>query len=325
MAPATSGKVPLHRYWQPRFWPLWLALALLRLLVLLPYRAQIVLGRGLGRLGAVVMPRRRAIAAANLRLCFPELGPAELDALLRRHFESLGISLFELGLGWWAGDARIRRLARVEGVEHLRAATRDGRGAILLSGHFATIELMGRAMRLAFPDVAAVYRAHRNPLLDEVFRRGRSRCTPLLIAKDSIRQALRYLAHGTSLWYAADQSYRRKYSVLVPFLGEPAMTNAALSHIARLGKAPVLPFFPRRLPGGAGYIITVHPPLEGFPTGDLVADARRVNAVLEAQIRLAPEQYYWVHRRFKGRPEGYADPYAAPAQAATAGSGQALR
>ena len=316
MPPTAIETAPLSRYWQPRYWGIWLGLGLFRLLILLPYPAQLALGRGLGRLGAMIMPRRRAIAATNLQICFPELGPAERRALLMRHFESLGISFFELGLGWWASDGRVRRLMRIEGLAHLRQAVASGRGAILLSGHFAAIELMGRALKLEFPAIAAMYRPHRNPLVDEMFRRGRARSVVELIAKDGLRQLLRCLAGGITVWYAADQSYRRKWSVLVPFLGEPAMTNAALSHIARISQSAVVPFFPRRLDDGSGYVLTIHPPLQGFPSGDLEADARRVNALLEQQIRLAPEQYYWVHRRFKGRPEGYPDPYA---QAATAG------
>jgi KDO2-lipid IV(A) lauroyltransferase len=313
--------VPLYRFWRPRYWPLWLGIGLFRLLVLLPYRAQVRLGRGLGRLAAVAWPGRRAIAAANLALCFPELSTTQRHELLVRHFESLGISLFELGLGWWASDRRIRQLVRIEGLHHLRQATAAGRGAILLSGHFATMELMGRALKLDFPEIAAMYRAQRNPLVDEMFRRGRARSVVDLIAKDSLRQLLRCLASGISVWYAADQSYRRKWSVLVPFMGQPAMTNAALSHIARLSQAPVVPFFARRLDEGSGYVLTIHPALDRFPSGDLEADARHVNALLEQQIRLAPEQYYWVHRRFKGRPAEYPDPYA---PAATAGGRQAL-
>jgi KDO2-lipid IV(A) lauroyltransferase len=131
-----------------------------------------------------------------------------------------------------------------------------------------------------------------------------------LIPKESMRQMIRRLSQGVSVWYAPDQSYRRRYSVLIPFFGEPAMTNAALTHIARISGAPVVPFFARRLPKGKGYLVTIEPALTEFPTDDPEADARRVNALLERQIRVAPEAYYWIHRRFKGRPAGYPDPYA---------------
>jgi len=301
---------PLHTFWQPRYWPLWLGLGLLRVLVLLPYPAMMAIGRVLGRLAGRVLPGRRAIAAANLRLCFPALGEGEQRALLDRSFESLGQQALELGLAWWASDARIERLMRIEGMEHLHRVAAGGRGAIILSGHFPTIELAGRIVRMRGARVAGLYRPNRNPFVDEVLRRGRLRAAVDVIPKDSMRQLVRRLAQGIHVWYAPDQSYRRRYSVLIPFFGEPAMTNGALTHIARIGNAAVVPLYSRRLPGNAGYLVSVEPPLEEFPTGDMEADARRVNDWIEEHIRRAPEQYYWIHRRFKGRPAGFADPYA---------------
>jgi KDO2-lipid IV(A) lauroyltransferase len=299
----------LRSFWQPRFWHIWLGFGLLRLLVWLPYSLQRSAGGALGLLAFLALPGRRAIAATNLRLCFPELGPRGRGALLRKHFGSLGLQVIELGMTWWASDARVRRLIRIEGLEHLQKATAGGTGAILLSGHFAAVEFSGRRLQLDFPQIAAVYRPNRNPLVDEILRRGRSRAVVDLIAKDSMRQLIRRLSQGVSVWYAADQSYRRRYSVLIPFFGEPTMTNGALTHIARISGAPVVPFFSRRLPDGSGYQITILPALEGFPTGDMEADAKRITALLEDRIRLAPEEYYWIHRRFKGRPAGFPDPY----------------
>jgi KDO2-lipid IV(A) lauroyltransferase len=311
MAPPPTNDRPLAAYWQPRYWPIWLGLGLLRVLATLPYRMQRAVGRLLGRLALPLLRRRRAVAATNLRLCFPELSEAERRALLARHFESLGLQLVEVGMAWFASDARVRRLVRLEGLEHLERATAGGKGAILLSGHFAPTEFAGRILRAHQLQVAGLYRTNRNPLVDAVLRRSRARATVDLIPKESMRQLVRRLAQGVSVWYAPDQSYRRRYSVLIPFFGEPAMTNAALTHIARISGAPVVPFFARRLPGSAGYLVTLEPALEGFPSGE-EADARRVNALLEREIRKAPEQYYWIHRRFKGRPAGYPDPYATP-------------
>jgi KDO2-lipid IV(A) lauroyltransferase len=219
----------------------------------------------------------------------------------------------EQGMSWWASDERVRRLVRIEGVEHLERATAGGKGAVMLSGHFVATEFAGRIVRLCCPPVAALYRPNRNPMVNEMLRRGRSRWAVDLIAKDSMRQLIRRLSQGISVWYAPDQSYRRSYSVLVPFFGEPAMTNAALTHIARISGALVVPFFARRRADRHGYLITIEPALQGFPSVDAEADARRVNQLLEAQIRLAPEEYYWIHRRFKGRP-GLPDPYRASAR-----------
>jgi KDO2-lipid IV(A) lauroyltransferase len=307
--PEADRPAPLASFWQPRYWPIWLGLGLLRLVALLPYKWQCRIGRGLGRLVGRVLPDRRRVAATNLALCFPELGEPERAALLRRTFDSLGLQLVEFGLSWWASDAELRGLIRLTGVENLERAMADGRGTIFLSGHFASIEFGGRALLPAGVKLAGLYRPNKNAFVDELMRRARLRSCVDLIPKDSMRQMVRRLSQGVSVWYAPDQSYRRRYSVLIPFFGEPAMTNGALTHIARIGNARVVPFFSRRLPDDAGYEVSLEPALEDFPSGDMEADARRVNAWLEAHIRLAPEQYYWIHRRFKGRPEGFSDPY----------------
>lgn len=303
-------RTPLYRFWQPRYWPLWLGLAVLRALVLLPYRAQLMIGRALGHLLFRLVPKRRHIAAVNLRLCFPELGDQEHDALLRKLFESLGIGAFELGMAWWASDRRVKRLIRIDGLENLQQPLREGHGVVLLSGHFSAQELTGRVINMSVPDIAALYRPNRNALVNELLVRGRSNSVSRLIPKDAMRTMLRHLKQGATVWYAPDQSYRRKYSALVPFFGEPAMTNVALSHIARIGQAAVVPYFPRRLEDGSGYHVEILPALDRFPTDDPTRDALRVNRLLEERIRHAPEQYYWVHRRFKERPPEFPDPYA---------------
>ena len=211
--PATAPS--LAAFWQPRYWPVWLGLGLLRVLVLLPYPVMMAAGRVLGRLAGLVLRSRRAVAAANLRLCFPELGPEGQRRLLNRHFESLGQQMLELGMTWWASDARIERLMRIEGLENLERAAASGSGAILLSGHFASVELAGRIMQLRGWRCAGLYRPNRNPLVDEILRRGRLRAAVDVIPKDSMRQMIRRLSQGVSVWYAPDQSYRRRYSVLV--------------------------------------------------------------------------------------------------------------
>lgn len=309
MKPTPDNGRGLLQFWQPRYWPIWLALGVLRALVALPFRVQLACGATLGRLMYLVVPARRHVAAVNLRLCFPSMPEGERQGLLRRHFASLGIGFFELGMAWWASDRRVRQLVRIEGIEHLRAAMSAGRGALILSGHFPATELTGRRLSLDLPELAALYRPVRNPLVNEILRRGRSPSVRELIPKDSVRQLLRALKKGLGVWYAPDQSYRRQYSILVPFFGEPAMTNGALTHIARLSGSPVVPYFPMRMDDGSGYRVEILPALADFPSGDIATDARRVTALFEERIRLAPHQYYWIHRRFKGRPEGYPDPY----------------
>ncbi|MDH4023429.1 MAG: LpxL/LpxP family Kdo(2)-lipid IV(A) lauroyl/palmitoleoyl acyltransferase [Gammaproteobacteria bacterium] len=300
---------PLYRFWQPRYWGIWLCVGILRLNAFLPYRVQVAEGRALGWLLYHLLRGRRRIAATNIALCFPEAMPAARQELLREHFASLGITLIEHGLAWWASDALVRRLVDLRGRENLERAMAGGRGVILLTGHFGAQEFSGRAFGLSCPTTAGFYRPSRNPLVDEILRRLRKKSAPILIPKQAVRRVVRALRQGMPVWYAPDQSYRRAQSALIPFFGEPAMTTTALSELVRLGKAAVVPLFPTRLPNGAGYRLDILPALENFPGASPEADARRVNEIIEAHIRTVPEQYYWLHRRFKGRPEGYPDPY----------------
>jgi KDO2-lipid IV(A) lauroyltransferase len=304
-----SDFIPMRRFWRPRFWPTWLMLGVLRLIVFLPQPLRMACGRGLGRLAHRVLGSRRHIARRNLELCFPELDEPELSALTRKHFESLGMGVIELGMAWWCSDRQLERLLTVTGIEHMHKALEEGNGALMLSGHFAVTEIAGRAMLPLLPPMAAMYRPSDNPMNDQVMRRCRGRSTPELISKTSIRKLVKLLRANYPVWYAADQAYEGKGAVLVPFFGEPAMTNTAIRQIAKMGGIPVIPLASKRVGNGRGYEFKFMPPLENFPGEDVQADALRINQILEEQIRKAPEQYYWVHRRFKGRPEGFADPY----------------
>ena len=294
-----SEQTPLYRFLAPRFWPLWLALGVVRLLAALPFRAQRVAGQAIGGLAYLFGGTRKAIAARNLELAFPELGAAGQRQLLRRHFDSLGMSVIETGMCWWASDERIARLVEVNGFEHVEAALAAGHGGIMLTGHFTTLDLGGRFLTRLAP-VSAMYRPHRNPLFEEIMRRGRERSARQAFVKSDVRAMIRALRTNHLVWYAPDQAHQRgKYSAVVPLFGIPAPTNTATSAFARLGKAPVIPFFPVRLPGAAGYRLEILPPLEDFPGADPAADAERINRLLEERIRQCPEQYLWVHRRFK--------------------------
>lgn len=305
----TDAPQPLTRFWQPRHWPVWLGLGFLRLASLLPVRAQLAMGRGLGRLAWWAIPDRRRVAATNLALCFPERSAAERDALLRQHFGSLGMTLMEHGLAWWSPDTLVRQRVEVMGADNLLSAVASGRGIVLLTGHFGTQEFTGRIFPLLVPAIGALYRPNRNPFVDEVLRHIRARSATVMIPKQSMRRMIRLLRQGLPVWYAPDQSHRRAMSALIPFFGEPAMTATALSEIARLGNALVVPVLPRRLGNTGRYSLEILPALTDFPGATPEDDARRVNALLEAHIRTAPEQYFWIHRRFKGRPPPLADPY----------------
>lgn len=306
---AQAKRRPLSHYWTPRYWPLWLGLGLLRLICLLPVRVQIGLGKGLGRLAHRYAHERRAITRRNLALAFPELSAAERNALARAHFEALGVSLMEMGLGRWASDRRLLAITEIHGVEHIEKAVRRGRGIILLSAHFTSLEISGRVLKLNCPPFDAVFRRNRSDFITEILRSGREVSARNTIDKNDIKTMVRSLREGTPVWYAPDQSYSRKQSAVIPFFGVPAMTNIATGTLARLGNAVTLPFFPRRTAAGR-YVLSIKPPLENFPSDDPVEDTRKYVAVLEEQIRLAPEQYYWIHRKYKNLPAPLPNYYA---------------
>lgn len=304
----TTSERSMSRFLAPRWWPYWLGLGVMRLLAFLPFRAHLALGSGLGALMFGLMRKRREVAARNLALCFPERPAEDIAALTRAHFRSLGIAFFEMTLAWWASRRRLARIMTIEGVEHLEKALAQGRGAILLSAHFTTLEISGPEL-VRHVETDCMYRPNRNPFIDEVLRRGRERVARRAIRKDDARAMLRRLRENGVVWYAPDQAYWHKHSALVPFFGIPCWTNTSTSRMAKLSGAPVLPYFCERLPGAAGYRMVIGEPLEGFPTDDPIADTARLNRMFEAQIRSLPEQYLWVHRRFKRLPSPHDDVY----------------
>lgn len=305
----TAARQPLYSYWAPKYWPTWIGMGLLRLLCLLPHRTALAIGRGIGRLAHRLGGSRRGVIRRNLELCFPELSADERNALAAEHFKALGMMLIETGLGRWASDKHLASITTLKGVEHVHAATKSGHGVLLLAAHFTTLEISGRVLATRIPPFDGVYRKNRSDFVTEIQRSGRERTVDTTIEKRDIRTVVRNLRAGRIVWYAPDQSYNRKGAEIVPFFGVPSMQTTATSTLARLGDAVVIPFFPRRLKDGT-YEMTLLPPFEDFPGDDPAADTLRYNKVLEAHIRSCPEQYFWVHRKFKDLPDGYPDYYA---------------
>lgn len=295
----------------PRHWLTRAGLGLLWLASRLPYRAQMGMGRRLGRSMMRFGRRRREIARTNLRICFPTLEDAEREVLLERHFESLGMGFMETALSWWGDEAKLRAMTRLEGREHLDEALAHGRGVLLVAAHFTTLEIGARLLALAVP-LHPMYRPHKNPVFERVQAASRSRHSAGAIARNDIRATVRTLRGNACVWYAPDQDFGRRQSVFVPFFGVPASTLTATSRLARMSGAQVVPMTQQRLPGGAGYRVLLEPALTGFPSGDDAEDARRLNAVFEKWVRENPADYLWVHRRFKTRPEGEPPLYGRP-------------
>ena len=299
----------LARFWTPRYWPTWVLLGTLHLAARLPVSWQLKLGRGFGRLLLPLNRRQRRVARRNLELCFPELSADERRALLRRHFEAVGISFVEMGVGWFTPIDRLLERVEVVGREHLERALRAGKGALLFTAHFTTLEVGVAVLEALTKKASCMYRPQRNAMMDTMILRGRSRFAKHQIPRDNVRSLLRNLRDNYAVVYLPDQTHLGKQSELLPFFGEPAVTNTATSKLAKISGATVLPFFFRRLPDGR-YRIDIGPPLPELPTGDARADSLRLFGALESYIRLAPEQYLWLYKKFKGRPTPLPDVYA---------------
>jgi KDO2-lipid IV(A) lauroyltransferase len=295
-------KAPLS----PRYWPVYFGFGLLRLAAKLPYGVQMALGRGLGRLLRRLLGSRQRVAARNLELCFPELSDAERSAMLDRLWQSIGCMVFEVGMAWWASDRAIQKLmVKATGFEHFDQAMADGEGVLLLAPHLTHLELGGRMLcQRSAISKAGLYRRHGNDALEYVVKSSRLGYADRIFIRRQTRAAVKHLRQGGLLWFAPDQDYERGESVFVPFFGVDAYTTVSPLQLARLGRARILTVGMRRLPDNGGYELEISPPLEGIPSDDPITDATRINAALETHIRRCPEQYLWLHRRFKNRPEG---------------------
>lgn len=302
-SPTSAGPPPLA----PRHWPGWLLVGGCALLARLPWPLQQRMGAALGGLLRLGMRGRREVAARNLALCFPELDDGARERLLRAHFRALGIGLFEFARAWWGPIGPLRRGLRVEGLEHLVEARAGGRGVILVSGHFTTLEVCGRLMCDHAP-LAGMYRPHAQPPLEWAVKRGRLRYAVAMFGREELRPAIRHLKAGGVLWFAPDQETRRGDSVFVPFFGRAASSLTSTHQLARLAGASVLAFAHERRDDG-GYTLRLSPAFDRFPTADATADTARVMHAIETMARAAPAQYLWIHRRFKRQPGG-GDPYA---------------
>ena len=267
----------------------------------LPWGLQRWLGAGVGWLALRLLPDRREAARANLALCMPELDDTQRDALLQANFRDVGIGLFEFARAWWGDATPMRRSARIQGLEILQALQAEGRGVLLVSGHFMTLEMCGRLL-CDHVDLAGMYRKHRSPVMEWAVLRGRLRYASAMFGNGDTRAAIRHLKRGGFLWYAPDQDMRGKDTVFAPFFGIPAATITATHQFSRMTGCAVVPFFHRR--EGERYVLRIGQPLAPFPTEDAVADTSAVNAAIEDMVREAPSQYLWLHRRFKRQPEG---------------------
>jgi len=291
-----------QRFLHPRFWLNWLGLGLMRLSVILPASWQLAIGKVIGQLMWRFAKDRARTAHRNLELCFPELSISERQDLLRRNMQTMGMMPLETALSWWASDEKLAKRVDYRGLEHLQAALAKGKGVILLTGHFTSMELGGRLMMLKQPTYV-MFRELKSPLFNSVMLKYRQFHSEGTILQADMRGMLKALKKNKVVWYAPDQDFGRRTCVFAKFFGVQAATIPATARIAKMSGAAVVPYVPIRQADGR-YLIDIGPALENYPTDDELDDAQRINDWVESQVRQSPEQYLWVHRRFKTQPEG---------------------
>ena len=278
-------------------------LALIWLLHFLPLAVLARIGSAFGLVLYVLISARRRVGMTNLRLCFPAWTEAERRRLVRRHFQAFGRAILERGILWWSSKTRVMRVVRFEGLEHWKAV--QGQPVIWLAPHFVGLDMGGTRLAAEF-EAASMYSRQKNPLLDAILYHGRTRFVmPRLFSRqEGLRPLVKAMREGLPFYYLPDMDFGPRDSVFVPFFGVPAATVTGLSRIARLARAIVVPVVTRQLPGGQGYVLRFYPAWSDFPTEDAEADARRMNAFIEERVLELPEQYHWLHKRFKTRPPG---------------------
>ena len=296
--PTDAGPLP----WQPSQWPVWFGVGLLALMARLPWFFQRALGKGIGYLLHALMASRRKVAARNIALAFPQLDASQRAELVKAHFAALGISLFEFSRAWWGSIKPLQKDLHVEGLEHLLDAKAKGKGVILVSGHFTTLEVCGRLLTHLVP-VAGMYRPYSSRAMEWAVKHGRLRYASAMFRKTEMRPAVKFLKQGGVLWYAPDQDPSRGDTVYVDFFGIPAHSLASTHQLARLSGAAVVCFTHSRTKHGT-YRMQLSPALDPYPTDDAKQDTAVIIGAIEDMARQAPEQYLWIHRRFKRQPDG---------------------
>lgn len=293
----------------PRYWFTWLGLGILWLLVQLPYPVLMRLGANAGTLSRHFLKRRERITRRNIELCFPGIHEDEVERMIAGNFASLGMALAETGIAWFWSDRAVRKLFEVSGMQHLQTAMEQKRGVMVIGVHFMSLELGGRISGLCQP-MMAMYRPHNNRAMEWAQTKGRMRSNKAMIDRRDLRGMVHALKKGESVWFAPDQDYGPKGSVFAPlFAVEKAATTNGTFVLSRLANPAMLTIALIRNPDNYGYQLIIDPELKNYPHSDEAAAAAYMNKVIESQILRAPEQYLWLHRRFKTRPPGEASLY----------------
>lgn len=281
----------------------WFTFALCWFLAQIPYRMLLAVGRGFGWLFKIAFKSRRRVIEKNIQTCFPELNHAEQHALIAQNYRETGMMVSQtLRTFLNSSDFPYADLS-IKGAEHLETALANKKGVLLVSGHFTALDVGGRAICEQYP-VAGVYRPHKNPVQEHIVKKARLKYADQMFTRDELKSIIKYLKKGGVVWYAPDQNYRRGQSVFADFFGTPASTITATHQLARISGCQVMTYAVKRLNHAPYYELEISAPLADFPSKDPLNDTQRINNEIEKMVKQAPEQYLWLHKRFKTRPDG---------------------
>jgi len=294
--------VKATNYLSPRYWPTWFALGLMRVVSKMPLPAIVFTGSLLGSLIYYAMPKRRRIGEINIGFAFPDYSEKQIKALNKTAIKNIGVAAFELALSWWE-NKKIMGWCEIDGLENLKQAQEQGRGVIILTAHFTCLEIGGPVLNHHVPFQVMYKRAH-NKLFDAFMKYHRGRLYKAVVDHHKPITLIKGLKKGYAAWYAPDQDFGGKDSVFVPFFGVNATALTAPARFSKITGSPVVPYYIQRKSGGKGYKLTILPALKDFPKNEAEEDAKVINQTLENMIMQNPQQYLWVHKRYKNRPEG---------------------
>ena len=285
----------------PKYFPTWILILLMRVGVFIPFKLQVFFGKMIGKLIYPIMTELRKTAYSNISNCFPEKKQPQVTLLVKQHFEAIGISLFETANAYYASDKKINKMLTINNEQHFTEALKKEGGIILLCSHFMPLMLGSRALLIKHK-IANIYRPQNNELFDQVMVKGYIKNGAIMIKSTDIRSILKAINNSLPIWYAPDQDLGKNNSIFAPLFGIQTATASATSRLAKNNKTRVIPYSFIRT--RHGYEMSFDKPLKNYPTNDAIKDASKTNQILEKQILKNPEQYLWIHRRFKTRPDG---------------------
>ena len=285
----------------PKFYPTWILILLMRIGVFIPFQFQVILGKAIGKLIYPFMKKLRETAYSNISNCFPEKKQPQVTLLVKQHFDAIGISLFETANAYYGSDRKIKKLLSINNKHFFSDALKDEGGIILLCSHFMPLMLGSRALLLE-NTIANIYRPQNNKLFDKAMVEGYTKNGAVMIKSKDTRSILKAIKNSLPIWYAPDQDLGINNSVFAPLFGIETATASATARLAKNNNTRVIPYSFIRTKHG--YEMSFDKPIKNYPSNDPIKDATTTNKILENQIIKAPEQYLWIHRRFKTRPDG---------------------